>query len=128
MGNRARIVTEIIKRIKEQAGSDFPIFVELNAMDGFQPGSQKAELGITILQVVETAELLEKAGVCSIEVSGGISEVGEATVRAAINSLAEEAYFREYSKAIKKAVNIPVIFVEGIQSLSFMELTLKTLT
>jgi 2,4-dienoyl-CoA reductase-like NADH-dependent reductase (Old Yellow Enzyme family) len=119
--NRARIVTEIVKRIKGQAGADFPIFVKLNATDGFQPGSQKAELGITILQVVETAKLLEKAGVCSIEVSGGISEAGGATVRTAINSSVEEAYFREYSKAIKKAVNIPVMLVGGIRSLSVME-------
>jgi 2,4-dienoyl-CoA reductase-like NADH-dependent reductase (Old Yellow Enzyme family) len=119
--NRARIVTEIVRRIKELAGADFLIFVKLNATDGFKPGSQKAELGITILQVVETAKLLEKAGVCSIEVSGGISEAGEATVRTAINSPAEEAYFKEYSTAIKKAVNIPVMFVGGIRSLSVMK-------
>jgi isopropylmalate/homocitrate/citramalate synthase len=74
----------------------------LNATDSFKPGSQKAELEITILQVVKTAKLLEKAGVFSIEVSGGIREAGEVTVRTTINSPAEEAYFREYSKAIKK--------------------------
>ncbi len=119
--NRARIVTEIVRQIKKQAGSDFPILVKLNATDGFQPGSQKAELGITILQVVETAKLLEKAGICSIEVSGGIREAGEVTVRTEINSPTEEAYFREYSKAIKKAVNIPVMLVGGIRSLSVME-------
>ena len=123
--NRARIVTDIVKRIKELAGSDFPIFVKLNATDGFKPGSQNAELGITILQVVETAKLLEKAGVCSIEVSGGISEAGGATVRTAINSPAEEAYFREYSKAIKKAVNIPIMLVGGIRSLSVMKYLLE---
>jgi 2,4-dienoyl-CoA reductase-like NADH-dependent reductase (Old Yellow Enzyme family) len=123
--NRARIVTEIVRRIKEQAGADFPIFVKLNATDGFQQGSQKADLGINISQVLETAKLLEKAGVCSIEVSGGISEAGEATVRTAINSPAEEAYFREYSKAIKKAVNIPVMLVGGIRSLSVMEYLLE---
>jgi len=123
--NRARIVTEIIRQIKELAGSDFPIFVKLNATDGFQQGSQKADLGINISQVLETAKLLEKTGVCSIEVSGGISEAGKVTVRTAINSPAEEAYFGEYSKAIKKAVNIPVILVGGIRSLSVMESLLE---
>jgi hypothetical protein len=73
----------------------------LNATDGFQPGSQKAELGITILQVVETAKLLEKAGICSIEVSGGIREAGEVTVRTEITSPTEEAHFREYSKGFR---------------------------
>jgi hypothetical protein len=32
----------------------------LNATYGFQPGSQKADLGINISQVLETAKLLEK--------------------------------------------------------------------
>jgi 2,4-dienoyl-CoA reductase-like NADH-dependent reductase (Old Yellow Enzyme family) len=119
--NQARIVTEIVRQIKKQAGSDFQILVKLNATDGFQPGSQKAELGITISQVVETAKLLEKAGICSIEISGGIREAGEVAVRTAINFPTEEAYFREYSKAITKAVNIPVMFVGGIWSLSVMK-------
>ena len=119
--NRARIVTEIVRQIKEQSGADFPILVKLNATDGFQPGSQKADIGINISQVVETAKLLEKTGVCSIEVSGEISEAGGVTLRTAVNSPAEEAYFREYSQAIKKVVNIPVMLVGGIRSLSIMK-------
>ena len=85
--NRARIVTEIVRQIKEQSGADFPILVKLNATDGFQQGSQKADLGINISQVVETAKLLEKTGVCSIEVSEEISEAGGVTLRTAINFL-----------------------------------------
>lgn len=100
--NRARVVTEIVRQIKEQSGADFPILVKLNATDGFQPGYQKADLGINTSQVVETAKLLEKTGICSIEVSRGISEAWGVTLRTAINSPAEEAYFREYSQAIKK--------------------------
>jgi len=119
--NRARIVTEIVQRIKEHYGADFPILVKLNATDGFQPGSQKADLGINISQVVKTTKLLEKAGVCSIEVSGGISEAGVVTLKTAINSPTKEAYFREYSREIKKAVSIPVMLVGGIRSLSVME-------
>lgn len=123
--NRARIVTEITRCVKEQAGADFPVLVKMNATDGFRPGSQKAELGITISQAIETAKLLEKAGVCAIEVSGGITEAGAVTIRTAITSPAKEAYFKEYSKAIKKAVNIPIMLVGGIRSLSVMEYLLK---
>jgi 2,4-dienoyl-CoA reductase-like NADH-dependent reductase (Old Yellow Enzyme family) len=97
----------------------------MNATDGFRPGSQKAEMGITIPQAVETAKLLEKAGVCAIEVSGGITEAGAVTIRTAITSPAKEAYFKEYSKAIKKAVNVPVMLVGGIRSLPVMEYLLK---
>jgi len=123
--NRARIVTEIVRCIKERAGADFPVFVKMNATDGFRPGSQKAEMGITIPQAVETAKLLEKAGVCAIEVSGGITEAGAVTIRASINSPVKEAYFKEYSKAIKKAVNIPIMLVGGIRSLPVMEYLLN---
>jgi 2,4-dienoyl-CoA reductase-like NADH-dependent reductase (Old Yellow Enzyme family) len=119
--NRARIGTEIVRRIKEETGGNFPILVKMNATDGFQPGTAKAELGLTISQAVETAKLLEKAGVCALEVSGGISEAGGVTIKTAINSPAKEAYFKDYSKQIKSAVNIPVILVGGIRSLSVME-------
>jgi 2,4-dienoyl-CoA reductase-like NADH-dependent reductase (Old Yellow Enzyme family) len=119
--NRARIVTEIVRQIKEHARSDFPIFVKLNAIDDFRPNSQRADMGVEISRAIDTAKILEKAGVCAIEVSGGMSKTSGVTIRLAINSPTKEAYFREYSKAIKKAVNIPVILVGGIRSLSVME-------
>ncbi len=123
--NRARIVMEIVRRIKEEAGDDFPVLVKLNATDGFRPGSLKGELGLDISQSVEIAKLLEQAGVCAIEVSGGIGEAGGVTIRTAINSPAKEAYFKEYSKAIKGAVDIPVILVGGIRSLSIIDYLLE---
>jgi 2,4-dienoyl-CoA reductase-like NADH-dependent reductase (Old Yellow Enzyme family) len=123
--NRARIVTEIVRRIKEEAGDSFPILVKLNATDGFRAGSSKAELGLDISQAVETAKLLEKAGVCAIEVSGGISEAGGVTIKTAINAPAKEAYFKDYSKAIKSAVNLPVILVGGIRSLQVINYLLE---
>jgi 2,4-dienoyl-CoA reductase-like NADH-dependent reductase (Old Yellow Enzyme family) len=116
--NRTRIITEIVKRIKEETRDSFPVLVKLNSTDGFQPCCSKAELGLDIFQAVEIAKFLEKAGVCAIEVSGGISEAGGVTIRTAINSPAKEAYFKDCSKAIKNAVNIPVILVGGIRSLS----------
>jgi len=119
--NRARIVTEIVRRIKEETGNDFPILVKMNATDGFLPGSSKAGLGLDAPECVEIAKLLEKAGVCAIEVSGGIGEAGGVTIKTAINSPAKEAYFKNYSKMIKNAVDIPVILVGGIRSLSVME-------
>ena len=123
--NRARIVTEIVRRIKEEAEDDFPVLVKLNATDGLRPGSLKGKLGLDISQSVEIAKLLEQAGVCAIEVSGGIGEAGGVTIRTAINSPAKEAYFKDYSKAIKSAVNIPIILVGGIRSLSIINYLLE---
>ena len=119
--NRARIITEIVRRIKEEVGTGFPILVKMNATDGFSAGSSKAKHGLDAPECVEIAKLLEKAGVCTIEVSGGIAEAGGVTIKTAINSPAKEAYFKSYSKAIKAAVGIPVILVGGVRSLSVMK-------
>ncbi|MCQ1537309.1 NADH:flavin oxidoreductase [Methanosarcina sp. KYL-1] len=124
--NRSRIITEIVRRIKEEAGPEFPIMVKLNATDGFRSGTAKAGLGLNAPECVEIAKLLEKAGVCAIEVSGGISEAGGVTIRTAINSPAKEAYFKNYSKMIKAAVGIPVILVGGIRSLSVMQCLIES--
>lgn len=123
--NRTRIVTKIVRCIKEETGNSFPVLVKLNSTDGFQPGCSKAEKGLDISQAVEIAKLLEKAGVCAIEVSGGIGEAGGVTIRTAINSPAKEAYFRDCSKEIKNAVSIPVILVGGIRSLSVINYLLE---
>ncbi|AKB36014.1 2,4-dienoyl-CoA reductase [NADPH] [Methanosarcina siciliae C2J] len=123
--NRARIVMEIIKRIKEEAGDEFPILVKMNATDGFLPGSSKAGLGLDAPECVEIAKIFERTGVCAIEVSGGIGEAGGVTIKTAINSPAKEAYFKNYSKMIKSAVNVPVILVGGIRSLSIMQCLLE---
>lgn len=123
--NRTRIVTEIVRRIKEETGEDFPILVKMNATDGFPPNSSKAGLGLDVPESIEVATLLEKAGVCAIEVSGGIGEAGGVTIRTAINSPSKEAYFKNYSKMIKAAVHIPVILVGGIRSIYVMSCLLE---
>jgi len=117
--NRARIIVEIIRRTRELVGADFPVLVKLNATDGFTDGPGKTCLEAP--DVVEIAKILAANGVCAIEVSGGISEAGEVMSRPAIDSVEKEAYFKEYSKMIRDAVDIPVILVGGIRSRAVME-------
>lgn len=121
--NRARIVTEIVKRIQENVGKDFPVIVKMNATDGFDVFSGK--IGLDAPECVEIASLLEKAGVCAIEVSGGIFEAGSVMSQKAIDSEEKEAYFRRYSKMIRDTVKIPVILVGGIRTKAVMESMLR---
>ena len=58
--NRARIVTEIVKRIKELAGSDFPILVKLNATDGFRPKSQRTDLRVKFHKLLRLQKFWRK--------------------------------------------------------------------
>jgi len=61
---RARFVVEIVQRIKEKAGSDFPVSCRINGADHV-PG------GVTLDMVSETARLLQDAGADLISVSSG---------------------------------------------------------
>ncbi|MDF1533277.1 MAG: NADH:flavin oxidoreductase [Methanosarcinaceae archaeon] len=116
---RTQIIVNIIKRIRQTTGNDFPIMVKLNATDGFD--SKSGKIGLDAPECVEIAKILEQNGICAIEVSGGISEAGPIMSRSAINKPEKEAYFKQYSKAIKEAVNIPIILVGGVRSKTMME-------
>ncbi len=65
--NRARISIEIIQKIKEYCGKDFPVIYKISAED-YTPG------GITLDQSVEICKYLEEAGADAIMVSGGTLE------------------------------------------------------
>jgi 2,4-dienoyl-CoA reductase-like NADH-dependent reductase (Old Yellow Enzyme family) len=113
--NRTRIIAEIIRRARELVGEDFPIMAKMNATDGFE------NRGLDAPECVDVAVAMESAGVCAIEVSGGIFEAGEVMTRSGINSPGREAYFREYARMIKQGVGIPVMLVGGLRSKAVME-------
>ena len=80
---RARIVTEILARIRRRLG-DFPVLVKLNGHDGRRGGMRVDE-------AVRVAQVLERAGCAAIEVSCGVYDDGFHTARCA--RLPAEAVF-----------------------------------
>ncbi len=119
---RTQVILDIIKRSREMVG-DYPIMVKLNVTDGFPKGSKKNSLDAP--ESIEIAKILADNGVCAIEVSGGIADAGDEMFRTKISSPEEEAYYRDYSRMIKEAVDVPVILVGGIRSKGVMEMLLK---
>lgn len=119
---RTQVILDIIRRAKELAGN-YPIMVKLNVTDGFPKGSTRNSLDAP--ESVEIAKILAEGGVCAIEVSGGITDAGDEMFRTKISSPEEEAYYREYSRMLKEAVDIPVILVGGIRSRAVMEMLLE---
>jgi 2,4-dienoyl-CoA reductase-like NADH-dependent reductase (Old Yellow Enzyme family) len=113
--NRTRIITKIIERSRELVSEDYPIIVKMNATDGF------VVYGLDAPECVEIARLLESMGVCAIEVSGGISEAGDVMAQQGIDAREKEAYFKDYARMIKEAVDVPVILVGGLRSKAVME-------
>src|SRR4030067_3538848 len=62
--NRARFLVELIKKIKQEAGNDFPVLIKL-VCDEYVPG------GITIKDSAEIAKMLASAGADAILVNAG---------------------------------------------------------
>jgi len=119
--NRARIVLEIVKSIRESAGDQFLILVKINSADNL-PG------GFNIEDMLQVSVMLEKAGVDAIEISGG-------TIAALLtgdmdNSFSpttrEPVYYREAALKYKEKIKIPLILVGGIRSFEAADEIVKT--
>lgn len=97
--NRMRFLLEIVSKVRQKIGPDFPLSVRLSGTE-YEPD------GIMIEESVETAKALEKLGVNAIHVSGGIHhrlvrEIAPMGIPRGNQIWAAEA--------VKKAVKIPVI-------------------
>ncbi len=105
--NRTRFVIKIVDRARELIGPDFPLMIKMNFNDFIDGGLVKNE-------AVEIAEIIARAGIDCIEVSGGtLSESKDHIAVKGIRKKEQEAYFRTYAKALKEHVSIPVILVGG---------------
>lgn len=111
---RSHFLEEVYKAIRKEAGDDYPVMIKMNADDMLERGLKSDE-------AVRVAKRLEDIGINAIEVSGGMYEAGQKTVRPDILSPDKEAYFREAGKMFKDSLNIPVMLVGGMRSRSVME-------
>lgn len=95
ISNRARIVCEIVKKIKEVCGEDFPISVRTSGDEGYVGGNR-------IEDAIAQSILFEQAGADAIHISHGI----------AIHSYYSESGFNTHNvQRVKEAVSVPVIGV-----------------
>lgn len=115
LGNRARLLVNIVSEVRAQCGSDFVIMVKLNAADFLRGGFTEAD-------AVDVAKMLEASKVDVLEVSGGSYESPAMQGKAADErTLAREAYFLEFAKQIGEATSIPMMTTGGIKRLPVAE-------
>ena len=109
--NRARIVLEIIKSIREATGNKFLIMIKINSED-------KLEGGFTIDDLLQVSVMLEKAGVDAIEISGGtIVGLLSGDMDSSFSPVTTSpVYYREAAKKLRGNVKIPLMLVGGIRS------------
>ncbi len=110
--NRMRFITEIIDGIKTQCGRDYPLIVRLCA-DEMYAKIGKPEKGYNLETGVKIAKRLEELGVDAINVSSACYD----TYNYWLEPTSFEPGWRAYlAKAVKEAVNIPVIAANFIRS------------
>ncbi len=124
LNNRARILLEAVKTVREAVGPDFPVAVKLNSAD-FQKG------GFAFEDSLQVVQWLEEAGVDLIEISGGSYEqpklLGvegleeEEKQNVAASTLTREAYFVDFALAMKDKVSIPLMVTGGFRRRDTME-------
>jgi 2,4-dienoyl-CoA reductase-like NADH-dependent reductase (Old Yellow Enzyme family)/NADH dehydrogenase FAD-containing subunit len=105
--NRARFLCEVIAATREETGDDFPLLVRIDAKEFRVAG------GIEIADAIKTAKLIEQAGADAVDVSayGNIAHSIAFTEAPLVH---EPNGFVDFARAIKKAINIPVIGVGRI--------------
>ena len=103
--NRARIIIEIIEKIRKEVGNDFIISLKINCNDDM-------ENGITEEGFLIASQLAVKAGVDLIQVSSNqwVNKKGSKNI-----------YFIEETKKLAEIVNVPVVLIGGVRDVDTIE-------
>lgn len=113
--NRTRIVLDILASARNATGEDFPILAKMNSEDFLEGGLAREDS-------LQAALMIAAAGADAIELSGGTLLSGKLSPsRSKIDSVEQEAYFRDAARAIKAKLKIPLALVGGIRSFEVAE-------
>jgi len=120
LANRLRFHQEIYKAIRQKVGPAYPVLIKIGVADGFAGG-------LTAEEGKMAAGLLAQEGYDALEISQGLrgKPYEETEFRTRINRPEREAYFRDWCKAVKANVDVPVMMVGGLRSLSLMAAVLE---
>jgi 2,4-dienoyl-CoA reductase (NADPH2) len=106
--NRARLLLEVIRSVRERVGSEFPVWCRLDANEF------RTEGGITVEEAQQTAQLVEVAGADAIHVSAYAHPTeGFACTDAPVAR--EPGGYVALAEGIKRRVRVPVIAVGRIE-------------
>jgi len=116
LAGHARLVTEMIKKIKNYAGQDFPVILRISGEERLPGGRQMAE-------TIELCRLVEAAGADAIHVSVGMpdSEQWECP-----SSDIPQGHIAWMGEMLKKNLQIPVIIVGRIVDWTVAEEIIET--
>jgi len=119
--NRARMLMQVVERVRDAVGDGYPVFVKVNSEDRLEGGLGNAEM-------LAVCAMLEQAGIDAIELSGG-TILGLAMNNPAISFSPvgdNGVYWRAAAEQYKKEIGIPLILVGGVRSYEAAEALVKT--
>ncbi len=111
--NRMRFHLQVMDRIRNAVGNDYPLLIKLGVQD-------TVEDGLTLSEGCQVAMKLSDE-IDAIEVSEGLERGGANHIKKDIKYRKGEAYYASWAKEVKKVVNIPIILVGGMRSFDMME-------
>ncbi|POR37589.1 NADH oxidase [Tolypocladium paradoxum] len=121
--NRARVVVEVIRAVRAAVPKGFCVGIKLNSVDHQSP--------LELQECIEQLEDITAAGVDLLEISGGTYEnptmvlAGNAPTKAA-STLAREAFFLDFAKAIReKFTHVPLVVTGGFRTRQGMEAAVR---
>lgn len=106
--NRARLLVESIRAIKQAAGADYPVWFRMDSQEYLKPD------GITLEDAIETAKLGESAGADAVHVSA-YADASRGISFTEAHSVHEPCRYVPAAAAIKRALRVPVITVGRIE-------------
>lgn len=120
LAHRAQLLLRVIRAVRQAVNDDFIMAVKLNSSD-FQKG------GFSHAESIAVAKMLAQEGIQFLEISGGNFETPVAYQQgsSANSTQIREAYFLDYAKDIKAAVDIPVMVTGGFRSRQTMDQALS---
>ena len=116
LGNRARMLMQVVSGVQDAVDDGYPVFVKMNSEDLLDGGLSKKEM-------VEVCAMLQGAGIDAIELSGG-TVLGVAMNKLEITPFPVgngRVYWREAAEQYKKEIDVPLILVGGIRSFETAE-------
>ena len=108
--NRARIIIEIIEKIRKEVGNDFIISLKINSEDGIENGISEDDF-------ILTCKLAEKSGVDIIQISGMEWTKGK------IDS--KILPFFDRAKKVAEILSIPVILIGNVREVDTIQYALN---
>ena len=115
--NRARLVLEVVRSVRETVGTDYPVLIKLNSEDFLEGGMTREE-------AVRVAGMIGNASINAIELSGGTVASPEKFMPVRPGKLKtpkQEVYYREAAILYKKTVSVQLMLVGGIRSYGVAE-------